>query len=196
MFINFYLVSTAITWVSFVISDIKLKKKIEREGYEEVKNKKSILEKIVDFIRIFITLSFPFVNIVYTVKLLLNWNFVLEGVINDCLREGDLKHKSNEMSTEEYMNYCAIRDGMTKQEKEYFYGQEDEEPKKSETYVEKCVCRTCEEMTRQQKLDCLEQERERLINQSIDGESKDSTDVFTEGQLNAAIEVTKKPKQK
>lgn len=70
MLLNIYLGTTAISWATVFIFSAACEKKLKREGYKVVKEKKSIKENIASFISIAFKGSIPIYNILNTIAIL------------------------------------------------------------------------------------------------------------------------------
>lgn len=149
MLFNIYLGTTAISWATTILFSKAMNKKLKREGYKYVKEKKSYLEKIVDYISTAFKLSIPVYNIINTCYLLFAGDKVYEEIRFELLANG----KIYKLSEEELKNNCDNQ--VINTEKDNTYAA-------SVTKFEK----TYDEMTTAEKLAYLQQEKEKLINQT------------------------------
>lgn len=151
MLLNIYLGTTAISWAITFIFSAACEKKLKREGYKFVKEKKSLSEKVATFISTAFKGSIPVYNILNTIVMLCMGD-KLYGFMEDILLE---KGKIYKPIAEELNNDC---------ESEIF----DEE--KADTYTASAqktrTEKTYDEMTTEEKLAYLQQEKEKLINQA------------------------------
>ena len=70
MLLNIYLGTTAISWATVFIFSAACEKKLTREGYKFVKEKKSLSEKIATFISNVFKVSIPVYNILNAIVIL------------------------------------------------------------------------------------------------------------------------------
>ena len=96
MLLNVYLGSTAISWASVILFAVASGKRLEREGYKEIKTKKSLAEKILDYIVTAIRLSIPVINIIYPLTIIFASDVYYENFKAKLLSEGKIyKEKDN-----------------------------------------------------------------------------------------------------
>lgn len=96
MLLNIYLGATAINCaVNFVFANA-WEKKLKREGYKFVKEKKTVFENITDFILMMLKHAIPVLNIIQPIVILFMSDKVYETVKNNYLAEGKIY-----MATEE-----------------------------------------------------------------------------------------------
>ena len=142
MLLNIYLGTTAISWIVTIIFSIASEKKIKRDGYKFVEEKKSTFEKIASFISMIFKGSIPFYNILNTIAILCAGDKMYDYIEDDLLDKGKIIY----MPTEE----TSI----------------NEESKTNTEDIEKAsIDKKYDEMTSEEKLAYLEQERELLLSQ-------------------------------
>jgi len=128
-----------------------VKKKLKREGYNFVKENKSFSEKIAIFISTAFKGAIPVCNIVNTIIILYMGDKLYDYMENKLLEEGKI-YKSNEKK----INNKSENHALNKEKGNTFIANVQK------TRTEK----TYNEMTIEEKLAYLQQEKERLINQS------------------------------
>ena len=150
MLLNIYLGTTAISWVITLIFSAACRNKLKREGYKFVKKKKSFPEKTVTFISSAVKGSMPIYNILNTILMLYMGDKIYNYMEDKLLEHGEI-YKSDE---EKLNNNC-------------------ESPVLNKVKDDTCTAniqktrteKTYNEMTTEEKLTYLQQEKEKLINQ-------------------------------
>lgn len=151
MLLKIYLGTTAISWVTTFTFLTTYKKRLDREGYKFINERKSFSEKIAAFISTAFKCSIPVYNIINAVGVLLMGDNLYEFV-KDKLLEYGMIYKP---IAEKLNNDCESQ--ILNEEKADVYTTSDKVTKTEKTY---------KEMTTEEKLVYLQQERERLINQT------------------------------
>lgn len=87
-FLNIYIAFSLLVFVLVLMQSYTTNKKIKREKPDiaselEIKNKKSILEKIFSVIKIFITCFIPIINVCIFYAVLFKEKEIEESVLND-----------------------------------------------------------------------------------------------------------------
>lgn len=151
MLLNIYLGTTAISWATVFIFSAACEKKLKREGYKIVKENKSLSKKIATFISNAFKCSIPIYNILNTIVILCMGDRVYEYIEDKLLKQGKI-YKS---IAEELNNDCESQ--ILNKEKDNTYTASVQKAKTEEIY---------DEMTTEEKLVYLKQEKEKLINQA------------------------------
>ena len=151
MLLNIYLGTTAISWATVFIFSAACEKKLTREGYKFVKEKKSLSEKIATFISNVFKVSIPVYNILNAIVILCMGD-KLYGYMEDYLLEQGKIYKP---IAEELNNDCESE--ILNEEKADTYTASVQKTRTEKTY---------DEMTTEEKLAYLQQEKEKLINQA------------------------------
>ncbi len=183
MLLNIYLGTTAISWATVFIFSAAFEKKLEREGYKFVKEKKSISEKIASFISFAFKNSIPVYNIINTILVLCMSNKVYE-----CMKDKSLEAGKIYMPTEETP---ISEDKISPREETKTYTESMEKASTEKKY---------DEMTLEEKLAYLERAREILTGQSrtiVDQPIEEaSVDIFDQEQQGPVWKRTINRKQK
>ena len=177
MLLNIYLGTTVISWIVTIIFSIASDKKIRRDGYKFVVEKKSVSEKIANLLSTLFWGSIPIYNILNTIFVLFIGDKVYEHVKDDLLDKGKIIY----MPTEER----SI----------------NEESKTNTEDIEKAsIDKKYDEMTLEEKLAYLEQERELLLSQSDalkDQRNQNATKGnLSKNQQGPILKIVREPKQK
>lgn len=151
MLLNIYLGTTAISWATIFIFSTACEKKLKREGYKIVKEKKSLSEKVATFISNAFKCSIPVYNILNTIVILCMGDRVYEYMEDKLLEQG----KIYKPIAEELNNDCESQ--ILNEEKDDTYTASVQKTRTEKTY---------DEMTTEEKLTYLQQEKEKLINQA------------------------------
>ena len=151
MLLNIYLGTTAISWATIFIFSAACKKKLKREGYKFVKEKKSLSEKVAAFISTAFKGSIPVYNILNTIVILCMGDKLYGYVEDKLLEQGQIykpiaKELNNDYESE-----------ILNEEKADTYTASVQKTRTEKTY---------DEMTTEEKLAYLQQEKEKLINQA------------------------------
>lgn len=88
-----YLITTEISWLTMGILGITGSKRLEREGYQfvkDVKERKSFLEKLKTNLPIVIEMSFPAYNIISAIAILCTWNKSYNNAKQNLLKKGTI----------------------------------------------------------------------------------------------------------
>lgn len=151
MLLNIYLGTTAISWATIFIFSAACEKKLKREGYKFVKEKKSLSEKVATFISNAFRGSIPVYNILNTIVILWMGDKFYGYMEDKLLEQGKI--------------YMPIAEELNND-----YESEILNEEKADTYtasVQKTRTeKTYDEMTTEKKLAYLQQEKEKLINQA------------------------------
>lgn len=117
MLLNIYLGTTAISWATVFIFSAACEKKLKREGYKVVKEKKSIKENIASFISIAFKGSIPIYNILNTIAILCMGDKLYEYITEEMpsseetntyiesIEKASTEKKYDEMTLEEKLAY-------------------------------------------------------------------------------------------
>ena len=151
MLLNIYLATTAISWATIFISSAACVKKLKREGYKYIEEKKSISERIMTFISNVFKGSIPVYNILNTIIILCLGDKLYEFVEDKLLEQG----KIYKPVAEELNDDCE--DKSSKGENTNIYATSVQKTRTEKTY---------NEMTIEEKLAYLEQEKEMLMSQA------------------------------
>ena len=174
MLLNIYLGTTAISWATVFIFSAACEKKLKREGYKVVKEKKSISEKIASFISIAFKGSIPIHNILNTIAILCMGDKLYEYMEDKLLEQGKIYMPTEEMPSSEETNTYTESIEKASTEKKY------------------------DEMTLEEKLAYLERERKILTGQSRtiveQPIEEDSVDKFDQEQQGPVLRKTMNPK--
>lgn len=151
MLLNIYLGTTAISWATVVIFSAACEKKLKREGYKFVKENKSLLEKVADFISAAFKGSMPVYNIVNAIAILWAGDELYGHVKSKLLAQGKIyKPISKELNND-------YESEILNEEKAVTYTASVQKTRTEKTY---------DEMTTEEKFAYLQQENEKLINQA------------------------------
>lgn len=101
MLLNIYLGTTAINWITVFIFSVACGKKLKRDGYKFVKEKKSISEKIASFISVAFKGSIPVYNILNVVIILCMGDKLYEYMENKLLEDGKIYMPTEEVTSSE-----------------------------------------------------------------------------------------------
>lgn len=180
MLLNIYLGTTAISWATVFIFSAACKKKLKREGYKFVKEKKSISEKIASFMSVAFKGSIPVYNILNTIAVLCMGDKLYGYMEDKLLSEGEIYMPTEEIPSSE--------DEFSPSEGTKIYTESIEKTSTEKKY---------DEMTLEEKLAYLEREREILTGQSrtIVAQSVEDDSVDKE-QQEPALRRTMNPKRK
>ena len=151
MLLNIYLGTTAISWATTFIFSAACEKKLKREGYKFVKENKSLSEKVATFISTAFKGSIPVYNIL-NIIVILYMGDKLYGYMEDKLLEQGKIYKP---IAEELNNDYESK--ILNEEKADTYTASVQKTRTEKTY---------DEMTTEEKLAYLQQEKEKLINQA------------------------------
>ncbi len=151
MLLNIYLGTTAISWVIAFIFTAACEIKLKREGYKFVEEKGSILEKVATFISIAFKGSIPVYNILNAIVILCMEDKFYEHMEDKLLEQG----KIYKPIVEELNNNCESE--ILNEENADIYTASVQKTRTEKTY---------DEMTTEEKLAYLQQEKEKLINQA------------------------------
>ena len=146
MLLNIYLGTAALNLITVILTSIAVKKRLKREGYVFVKNNKSLAEKIFSYVSIIFKASIPVFNIINTIYILYLGEKVYEIMEEKLLEEDEIIYKPNDIIKS---NVLTIKDTKNYSEKN------------------KMIEKTYDEMTIEEKLAFLEQEKQKLLNNSI-----------------------------
>lgn len=83
-----YVGTTIASWVLLGLTSIACNERMKREGYEIIKEKKSISERIIDFVKIAFNMSIPGLNILSMVVNTLKFDKTYERVKNSLIESG------------------------------------------------------------------------------------------------------------
>ena len=151
MLLKIYLVTTAISWATAFIFTAASEKKLKREGYKLVKEKKSLPEKVADFISSVFKGSIPIYNMLNTITILCMGDKVYGYVEDKLLEQGKIYKPIAEELNNDYESRISNR------EKVNIHTTSVKKRRTEKTY---------DEMTIEEKLAYLHQEKERLIIQA------------------------------
>ena len=151
MLLNIYLGTTAISWaVTFIFSNA-YDKKIKREGYKFVKEKKTFPEKTASFISTTFILSIPVYNILNAVSILIMPDKFYENMKDKLLEQGKIYKPISKESNNDYDNQIL------NEEKININTESIQKVRTEKTY---------NDMTNEEKIAYLQQEKEKLINEA------------------------------
>lgn len=149
MLLDIYLGTTAISWATVFIFSAACVKKLKREGYKFVKEKKSISENIASFISAAFKGSIPIYNIFNAIYMLCVGDKIYEYMEDELLKNGKIYMPTEEMP--------SSKDEFLPREETKIYTESMEKVSTEKKY---------DEMTLKGKLAYLKHEREILIGQS------------------------------
>ena len=175
MLLDAYLFTTAINWIVVLIFSFVGDSRLKKKGYKGVRNEKNFSEWIAWFISTAFKLSIPVYNIINTIFLLCKYDEIFECVECRLLKEGRI-----------YMpNEDEIID-------------EDEFLEETKIYCENLERENFEkqysEMTLDEKLVFLKQEKEKLVTQNVE-QSIEKTDVYSHEEQELVLKRTLEPKK-
>lgn len=150
MLLNIYLGTTIISCATTYIFSAACEKKFKREGYRFIKENKSLSEKIAGFISTAFKCSIPVYNILNAILILCMGDKVFSYVENELLQQGKIYKPIKEESVNDFE-----RQGFDR-EKDSVYT-----PSIQTVRIEKKY----EEMTNEEKLVYLQEEKEKILNQ-------------------------------
>lgn len=151
MLLNIYLGTTAISWATTFIFSVACVKKFKREGYKFVKENKSLPEKVMTFISAAFILSIPVYNILNTIVILWTVDESYGHLEDEYLKQGKIYKPIAEELNNDYESKIL------NEEKADTYTASVQKTRTEKTY---------DEMTTEEKLAYLQQEKEKLINQA------------------------------
>lgn len=147
MLLNIYLGSIAISFSVTSIFGSACSKKLKREGYKFVSGKASFVEKFANLLSNLFICSVPGLNIIRTIYFLFNgYDEIYESWAKELLKNGEI--------------YKPMEEKIDNNSKRKIL-----EKEKFNNYTENSK-KTYDEMTIEEKLEYLQQEKEKLINQS------------------------------
>lgn len=147
MLLNIYLGSIAISFSVTSIFEFACRKRFKREGYKSVYGKASFVEKFANLLSDLFICSIPGLNIIRTIYFLFRgYGEIYESLTKELLLDGKI-YKPMEEKIDDNSKRKIL-------EKEKF---------NNYTEISK---KTYDEMTIEEKLEYLQQEKEKLINQS------------------------------
>lgn len=158
MLLNIYLGTTAVSWAVVFIFSVACGKKLKREGYKIVKEKKSFVEKLASFISTAFKGSIPIYNIINAIAILCVGDKFYEHMVDKLLESGKI-----------YMPKDEPANIQPEIESSPF----EKEQSNTES-IQKVNCkRKYEDMSVEEKMAYLEREKEMLLRQttSISDES-------------------------
>lgn len=183
MLLNIYLGTTAISWATVFMFSAACEKKLKREGYKFVREKKSISEKIASFISTAFKGSIPVYNIINTIAVLCAGDKLYEYMEDKLLEEGKIYMPTEENPISE--------DKISPREETKNYTESMEKASTEKKY---------DEMTLEEKLAYLEREKEILTGQSrtivAQPIEDDSADNLDQDQQGSVLRRTMNPKRK
>lgn len=151
MLLNIYLGTTAISWATTFIFSAACEKKLKKEGYKFVKEKKSLSEKVATFISTAFKSSIPVYNILNTIVILCMGDKLYGYMEDKLLEQGKIYKPTAEELNNDYESEIL------NEEKADTYTASVQKTRTEKTY---------DEMTTEEKLAYLQQEKEKLINQA------------------------------
>lgn len=151
MLLNIYLGTTAISWATTFIFSTACEKKLKREGYKFVKENKSLSEKVATFISNAFKGSIPVYNILSTIIILCMGDKFYGYIEDKLLEQGKIYKPIAEELNNDYESEIL------NEEKADTYTASVQKTRTEKTY---------DEMTTEEKLAYLQQEKEKLINQA------------------------------
>lgn len=99
--LGIYLGSIAFSYISLSTVARATLNKAKRNGYEEIKEKKSFSEKIVDFFKNILVCSIPVVNVFYGISALaMNKEKLYNNFIEKALKEGKIRKSEAKLKQE------------------------------------------------------------------------------------------------
>ena len=160
MLLKIYLVTTAINYGAITLQTLALKKKIKREGYEFIrKEKPSVSESILDFLKTIATASIPIYNAINVAAIILGGEKLRELTIAELIETGKIRKKSDYA----YENEIFV-EGRVVERTEY-----NNDISKEQPVVNNSVSKASELRT---VIDNLESEKENLLATEENGEAK------------------------
>jgi hypothetical protein len=183
LLLNIYLGTTAISWSIVFLFCAACDKKLKREGYKYIKEKKSIPEKIVSFTLRAFKGFVPVYNILNAITVLLIGDKVYKYMEDKLLQQGDIYMPTEEMS--------SMEDEFSSREETKTYTESTEKERTEKKYAE---------MTLEEKLAYLEREKARLISQSMpivaQSSEENSEEKLVQDQKEPVLRKTMNPKRK
>jgi hypothetical protein len=147
MLLNIYLGTTAVSFATTFLFSAAYEKKLKRQGYKIVKENKFLLEKFVTFISMAFKCSIPIYNILNSITLLCMGDNAYEYIKNKLLEQGKIYKPINDDCENKILNENTTSIQKRRNEKTY------------------------EEMSVEEKLAYLKQEKEKLINETTKNSS-------------------------
>ena len=147
MLLNIYLGTTAISFATAFIFGAAWEEKLKRDGYKFVKEKESLPEKIANLMSNNYMYFIPVYNILITIFLLGMGDKMYEYAKEKLLKSGKIYKPITEELNNDYKS----------EEKDDSYTASIQKTKTEKTY---------DEMTTEEKIAYLQQEKEKLINQT------------------------------
>lgn len=147
MLLNIYLGTTAVSFATTFLYTAAFSKKLKREGYKFVKENKSLLEKFLTFISTVFKCCIPIYNILNAITLLCMGDNAYEYIKIKSLEQGKIYKPINNDCENKILNENTESIQKRRNEKTY------------------------EEMSVEEKLAYLKQEKEKLINETAKNSS-------------------------
>jgi len=158
MLLNIYLGTIVFTWITVAVFCQACVNRIKRRGYKFVESKLTFSEKVISFLSsvlpMIIPLSIPIFNTGIAITLICDNEKLYEDLENTLLKKGKI-YKTTEEQAE-------LKTSLLKDTNNIF----EKKTKKEKTY---------NEMTKEEKIDFLEREKEKILAEA----TNKNTDTFT-----------------
>ncbi len=134
MLLGLYLGTTAFSYVVFGLSEIAIRNYANREGYEVVKNNKSLSENIISITSLLLKMSIPVFNIGAALILLMQNEKIFELTVEKAVEKGVMRKKETKLNEDdkaefwkEWVSDEEKRDNLTYDNKFAFFAKQVEE---------------------------------------------------------------------
>ena len=156
MLLGIYLGTTATSWILTIIGDKAMNNRLNREGYIDTSKEKTFIEKVNDFIPVFLIMSIPVVNLILGGVTVFANDKIYKDYKSDGINDGTIIRKPYEILENEKRNL---------EEKRLHKLEEELRKEEKQNYQMNKITRvkSYSEMSPLEKLEFLESEKEALL---------------------------------